>query len=232
MHKVYRQFWSEQEIDDLFAIFLKNNNNWNVQKTTNAGHDEALNTKEYDEEYVSNYDKHARIADGLGKNPSDIPEHFTNKLRKLLHEEWSEPTGIKSWFYMEDWTINRYLGTSGGKFEWHKDKLDFFKYNSDDSHEAMFIKNSRPEREISISVALNDKSEYNNGDFTIDSGDGNKTPVDLNKGDMCMFTSDTFHSVEPVTGDGVRYALIIWVCDGDKHKEWNMHYADNLKTGQ
>ncbi len=232
MHKVYRQFWSEQEIDDLFAIFLKNNNDWNVQKTTNAGHDEALNTKEYDEEYVSNYDKHARIADGLGKNPSDIPEHFTNKLRKLLHEEWSEPTGIKSWFYMEHWTINRYLGTSGGKFEWHKDTLDFFKYNSDDSHEAMFIKNSRPEREISISVALNDKSEYNNGDFTIDSGDGNKTPVDLNKGDMCMFTSDTFHSVEPVTGDGVRYALIIWVCDGDKHKEWNMHYADNLKTGQ
>lgn len=211
MHKVYRQFWSEQEIDDLFAIFLKNNNDWNVQKTTNAGHDEALNTKEYDEEYVSNYDKHARIADGLGKNPSDIPEHFTNKLRKLLHEEWSEPTGIKSWFYMEHWTINRYLGTSGGKFEWHKDTLDFFKYNSDDSHEAMFIKNSRPEREISISVALNDKSEYNNGDFTIDSGDGNKTPVDLNKGDMCMFTSDTFHSVEPVTGDGVRYALIIWV---------------------
>lgn len=58
MHKVYRQFWSEQEIDDLFAIFLKNNNDWNVQKTTNAGHDEALNTKEYDEEYVSNYDKH------------------------------------------------------------------------------------------------------------------------------------------------------------------------------
>ena len=46
MHKVYRQFWSEQEIDDLFAIFLKNNNDWNVQKTTNAGHDEALNTKE------------------------------------------------------------------------------------------------------------------------------------------------------------------------------------------
>ena len=233
MHKVYRQFWSYEEIDDLFTLFDQHND-WKVMKTTSSGHDEAKsrNTPELDKEFVDSYDKQARIADGKIVRMKHIPQHFTEKLRKLLHNDWSEPTKIYSWSYMEDWTVNRYLGETNGKFEWHQDTLDFFKYNSTDTAEEAFVKNLRPNREISISVALNDKREYNNGDFTIDAGDGKKTPIDLDKGDMCVFTSNTFHSVEPVTGDGVRYALIIWVCDGDKHKEWNMHFGDNTNSGQ
>jgi predicted 2-oxoglutarate/Fe(II)-dependent dioxygenase YbiX len=226
MHKVYRQFWSNEEIDDLFDIFLRaSDNSWKVQKSTKYGLDESKIT-------ANKVEETARIADGISVRPETLPEHFPMKLRKLLHKDWSEPTGVQSWFYSEEWAINRYLGESGGKFDWHEDTLDYFMYNSNETPEQNFLRNTRPARKISISVAMNDKSDYNDGDFTIDSGDGNKTPVDLNKGDMCIFTSNTFHSVEPVTGDGVRYALIIWVVDGDLHKEWNMHYVDNLKTGQ
>lgn len=231
MHKVYRQFWSEDEVDDLFEMFGVNNN-WQVQKTTSRGYDEALsgNTPEADARYLAG--DQSRIADALIVDIHHVPQHFTEKLRRVLHDDWSETTSVNSWCFDESWSINRYLGKSKGKFEWHQDTLSFFKFNSNKSPEEIFLSNTRPGRVISISVALNNKREYNNGDFTIDAGDGKKTPVNLDKGDMCMFTSDTFHSVEPVTGEGVRYALIIWVTDGDKHKEWNMHYADNIKTGQ
>tara|TARA_R110002126_G_scaffold4909_26_gene25393 strand:- start:7354 stop:8025 length:672 start_codon:yes stop_codon:yes gene_type:complete len=223
MYKVYHKFWSRDEIDDLYRYFDRATMEWYKSHSVNATVDEAkINT--------GNYEERHRIAGAKILQPKNIPDHFKNKLIKAFKEDFSEIGN--EWHFDEAWSVQRYKGDEGGKFEWHMDVLEHFNYNSDKTPEQLFIANTRPARKLSISVALNDKSDYNDGNFTIDAGDGNKTPVDLNKGDMCVFTSETFHSVEPVTGEGTRYALIIWVVDGEEFIEWQKHYVDNTEIGQ
>jgi len=61
-------------------------------------------------------------------------------------------------------------------------------------------------RKISMSVLLNDPSEFTGGDFEI-LEEGRKIP--LNKGDAVFFASFLVHRVKPVTS-GVRKSLVQW----------------------
>ena len=49
--------------------------------------------------------------------------------------------------------------------------------------------------------------------------------MDLDRGDMVIFTSNTYHGVEPVT-EGTRYALIIWALSYNEIYEWNKYYKN------
>ena len=132
-----------------------------------------------------------------------------------------------SYYFDEEWAIQRYLGEQGGKFDWHQDILDFFQYVQGSTAEEHFIRNTRPNRKLSVSVAMNNKSDYNDGNLVIGTKEekSERVPVDLDRGDMVIFTSNTYHGVEPVT-EGTRYALIIWALSYNEIYEWNKYYKN------
>ena len=222
MHKIYREFWSKEELDDLSKVIITRDD-WSVSGTISRGQ-----IKDKKEELSSDYynmKARSRISQSQTKPPIDIQVHFKNKLLKVMDRDF--PMENDSYYFDEEWAIQRYQGIQGGKFDWHQDVLDFFKYVSGDSAEQHFIKNTRPHRRLSVSVAMNDKSDYNEGNLVVGTLDekSERVPVDLDRGDMVIFTSDTWHGVEPVT-EGIRYALIIWALSYNEIIEWNQHYKD------
>jgi PKHD-type hydroxylase len=64
-------------------------------------------------------------------------------------------------------------------------------------------------RKISVSVLLNDPSEYDGGDFEISIGAHNKI-CSRAKGGVILFPSYALHRVTPITR-GTRYSLVAWI---------------------
>jgi len=134
----------------------------------------------------------------------------------------------KKLYTSESLSLLKYDSRLKAKFDWHKDTLNYYidvdqqnKFIKDP--EQLYIRNTRPKRNVSISVALNDVSEYNGGTLILDeAGDENEknaSVIRLNKGYAVLFDSDMYHGVHPVT-EGTRYALIIWLYDLEQFYEW------------
>ena len=208
MYKVFKQLFSVEEIDSIVTIF--NNSNKDGWRRLGAVGSDS---------HAVDYSK-SRVAVAQMMHPGKVPSEFA--LRVLTAVE--EVDQSRKFEFQEGWTLNKYKATEKGHFYWHKDRLDGFMYHGSAvgklSAEKIFINNMRPHREMSVSVALNNRSDYNGGQFIIDTGDGNKTPIDLNKGDAVVFDSDTFHGVQDVT-EGERLALVIWLVDREKVLQWN-----------
>ncbi|WP_369809252.1 2OG-Fe(II) oxygenase [Oceanicoccus sp. KOV_DT_Chl] len=64
-------------------------------------------------------------------------------------------------------------------------------------------------RKISISIPLNDPSEYEGGELQFNAGGLLLTP-DQEKGKALMFPSWMMHRVTPVTL-GRRYSMVVWI---------------------
>lgn len=228
MYKIYRKFWSDKELDDLYNLIVSNK--WHIQGTVGANDIKDRNDIQ-DKDYYSKKNR-ARIAQAQTLRPKNIPVHFKDKLLKVMNSDFTVEGD--SYYFDEEWAINRYLGTQGGKFDWHEDVLDFFIYEKGSTAEQHFIRNTRPQRKLSVSVAMNNKSDYNGGNLVIgeEFKNSKREPVDLDRGDMLIFTSNTYHGVEPVT-EGTRYALIIWALSYNEMNEWNKYYRileDNTET--
>ena len=222
MHKVYRGFWSEQELDDLFNIIVSNNE-WLISGTIGSGQIKDNNDTLRPDYY--NMKARSRISQAQTKPPKNIPNHFKHKLLQVMDRDFAMEDD--SYYFDEEWAIQRYLGEQGGKFDWHQDILDFFKYVQGSTAEEHFIRNTRPNRKLSVSVAMNNKSDYNDGNLVIGTKEekSERVPIDLDRGDMVIFTSDIYHGVEPVS-EGTRYALIIWALSYNELIEWNTHYKN------
>ena len=66
-------------------------------------------------------------------------------------------------------------------------------------------------RKLSISILLNDASEFDGGEFEICAGDPNDPfSHKLNKGDAIFFPSYLLHRVRPIK-EGIRKSLVVWV---------------------
>ena len=63
-------------------------------------------------------------------------------------------------------------------------------------------------RKLSMSVLLNDSSEFEGGDFTFYVS-AEPYSVDMGKGDIIVFPSYNLHKVSQVT-KGTRYSLVVW----------------------
>ena len=206
MHKVYRNLLSETELlaIEQAARAYRSNDAWSDSISVGTSYDSISANS-------------SRIAKSILIRPQDIPIAIRDKINAAAVDVQSG-----NYYFNEAWSIQRYLDIDGGKFDWHADTLRFFKYHKGDEKldaEDIFRRNTVPERAISVSIALNDREEYEGGQFIIDYGDGAKWPVDLDRGDACIFTSDTFHGVEPVT-NGVRDALIIWLVNYEDYVRW------------
>jgi hypothetical protein len=220
--KHYKQLFSEEEVNDLFNIIV-DNQDWYVSGT--VGNDQTkIELKDEDgnyhvpDDYYNN--PRSRISQGKGKHPDQIPNHFKKKILHMINDYAPDARG---YYFNESWTVQRYLGEQGGKFDWHHDDISFFKMDPTLSPDKLFVQNAHPRRRLSISVAMNDHSDYNHGNLVVDeTGTGMRdkaTTMYLKKGDACIFQSSTLHAVEPVS-EGTRFALIIWVVFKEDYKLW------------
>ena len=95
----------------------------------------------------------------------------------------------------------------GGFYEWHHDSLG-----------GPFVKKGRltgKVRKLSMSVLINDASEFDGGEFEVAVGyRGNEIYTEVvelkNPGDVVVFPSVLEHRVRPITR-GVRKSLVCWI---------------------
>lgn len=205
MYKVFRKLLTESELLHIENIFGRRREGWSRAKAVNliAGK-------------IDEYSSRRALLKVVR------PEHFAEKLKQKLINACKEVVP-GNYVFSEGWSINKYKAEEKGHFYWHIDYIDGFNYQGDKigkmTPEEIFISNIKPNRAMSISVALNDRSSYNGGQFVIDVGDGMQTPIDLDRGDAVVFDSRTYHGVNDVT-EGERLALVIWLVNEQEYIEW------------
>ena len=103
---------------------------------------------------------------------------------------------------IESYQIGRYTAKDSGHYDWHQDGLGGWKniYNK-----PLNVHLHNKTRKLSMSLILNDPSEYEGGQLEIW---GNKVGV-YKKGSIIFFPSWMLHRVTPVT-KGTRYSLVMW----------------------
>lgn len=97
----------------------------------------------------------------------------------------------------------------GQYYDWHPDQ-NHSPYNDkhDQSHRGKI-------RKLSVTISLNDGSEYEGGELEFDFGKSKgkqvfKTCTEIKpKGSIVVFPSFVYHRVLPVTS-GTRYSLVMW----------------------
>lgn len=99
---------------------------------------------------------------------------------------------------MENTQLGRYSG--GGHYSWHADT---------------FAPENGQQRKLSISILLNDFSEFEGGEFKFKNLSDEQQPK-LTQGSVLVFPSFLEHMVTPITS-GVRYSAVTW-CRGASFK--------------
>jgi PKHD-type hydroxylase len=116
------------------------------------------------------------------------------------------------WNFEWDWTESAQftIYKKGQYYNWHCDSWDepYNNPNNLDVHGKY--------RKLSVTVSLNDSSEYTGGDLEFDlrnKNPGTKTIVKCKEikpvGSIVVFPSFVWHRVNPVT-KGTRYSLVMW----------------------
>lgn len=100
----------------------------------------------------------------------------------------------------------------GQHFNWHPDGP----FGVMDRRGLNCIPDHLQWRKLSLSIALNDESEYSGGDFQIMNAHTNPAcnavnTIRMAKGTAILFPAFSAHRVSPVTA-GVRKSLIYWFC--------------------
>lgn len=94
----------------------------------------------------------------------------------------------------------------GDKYEYHTDMIF-----GEENHDMNVLP-----RKLSLSICLNDPSEYEGGQFQLCTGGSVDIVAEQAKGRVLAFPSFVLHRVTPVT-KGVRRSLVVWVL-GNKFK--------------
>jgi len=93
---------------------------------------------------------------------------------------------------LEQVQIGRYAAEDGGHYAWHIDGTE--------PEDGM-------QRKLSVSILLNDSSEFEGGELQIKHVDSNN--ILTKRGSILVFPSFMEHRVTPVTW-GVRYSAVTW----------------------
>lgn len=137
--------------------------------------------------FVENKD--LRITDVLWAKQLSVIGCIASSYIKAANEaaEWNYDYSL-----IEQIQLARYR--QGGHYDWHKDT---FCPNSENQ-----------QRKLSISILLNDPSEFNGGDFMFRELEDFQQPK-LKKGSVIVFPSFLEHTVSPITS-GIRYSAVTW----------------------
>ena len=117
--------------------------------------------------------------------------HMYQDLNKFIQQANENHFGFGDVRVTENAQFTEY--PVGGFYDWHMDC---------DTHMA----HEPPVRKISMTLLLNDPSEFEGGDLEI-MGPGRRTP--LKQGHAICFASFLNHRVQPVT-KGMRQSLVVW----------------------
>ena len=117
--------------------------------------------------------------------------HMYQDLNKFIQQANENHFGFGDVRVTENAQFTEY--PVGGFYDWHMDC---------DTHMA----HEPPVRKISMTLLLNDPSEFEGGDLEI-MGPGRSTP--LKQGHAICFASFLNHRVQPVT-KGMRQSLVVW----------------------
>ena len=105
--------------------------------------------------------------------------------------------------YVPEIQFTEYLGSEGGKYDWHEDIFWA------DHHKAYH-------RKISMSIQLSNSFDYKGGDLEFKDIEGMDTDAMRLQGSAILFPSYLSHRVTPVT-EGTRYSLVAWM-EGPKFR--------------
>jgi PKHD-type hydroxylase len=129
-------------------------------------------------------------------------------LYKKLYEisyKYNQKTKFDISHTLDGIQYTEYYGSEKGKYDWHMDSGA-----------------NSVSRKISISVLLNDPSEFEGGELEFflggdynDESNSLKFNAKLEKFSACIFPSFMMHRVKPVT-KGVRKSLVFWI-GGSSH---------------
>mgnify|MGYP001158571502 FL=1 len=126
---------------------------------------------------------------------NDLVMHFANRANKAAF-------GFDISF-LEDIQYTIYNGTDEGYYDWHYD--------------TFWANAGAFDRKLSVTIQLSNPSEYQGGEFLLDSQYEQPNPNDLKtRGTVLVFPSPITHTVKPVTS-GVRKSLVAWG-EGPKFK--------------
>jgi|TARA_R100001530_G_scaffold127717_1_gene97024 PKHD-type hydroxylase len=157
--------------------------------------------------------------------------HKLAKKRKLKKATVGEKLEVKDTirksnisFLTEDW-IHRKLHSfitkanqkAGWNFEWFKtEEVQYTEYLLNQFYDYHVDCHVIPtptnrQRKLSITISLNDSSEYEGGEFKLmlSPNEVREIPELKKKGTVVVFPSSTWHKIEPVT-KGKRYSLVAW----------------------
>jgi hypothetical protein len=145
-------------------------------------------------------DKNVRSVKVAYITDEKIRKRFYNIILDLNKKYWNYDIHEDYTIAVEPLHLCLYLTEDKGHYTWHKDSIE----STGCDHM----------RKLSFSLLLNDKNSWSGGDLQIHLGlspNGNPLMGDTSSlnsmGDMCVFTSSTYHRVTPVTRNH-RLALV------------------------
>lgn len=128
-------------------------------------------------------------------------------LQPYVHEANSKAGWNFDWDFSQACQFTVY--SPGQYYDWHPDQ------NADVYTEKDGPNMMGKYRKLSMTVSLNDGSEYDGGELEFDMGKHRGKPVTKicneikPKGSIVVFPSFVYHRVLPVT-QGTRYSLVVW----------------------
>jgi PKHD-type hydroxylase len=145
----------------------------------------------------STHNNGARSSEIRWINPNDPSSRFITDVLWYYAREANRNAFGFDIDYLPDIQYTKYTADDNGKYDWH--------------HDTFWANPTAYDRKISIVIQLTDPSEYEGGDFEIDSQYA-QMPADQirAKGSVMVFPSFLLHRVTPVT-KGVRRSLVSWI---------------------
>jgi PKHD-type hydroxylase len=152
------------------------------------------------------------------KSKQKLLKHRNSKIAWLnepwiyneLHQLVIKANKDAEWNFQFDYSENLQftLYEKGQFYEWHQDSFDSVMYNKGDPNYNGKI------RKLSVTVSLNDSSEYTGGRLQFMDRAGLKQKIItceeiISKGSVVVFPSFMWHRVTPVK-KGIRKSLVMW----------------------
>lgn len=130
-------------------------------------------------------------------NPNDVNSRFVTDTLWYYGREANKNAFGFDVDYLPDIQYTKYTAEENGKYDWHCD--------------TFWANPSTYDRKISIIIQLSNSSDYEGGDFQIDSQYA-QLPADQirTKGTVIVIPSFLTHRVTPVTS-GTRRSLVSWI---------------------
>ena len=136
-----------------------------------------------------------RTSEVAWMNKSSYNEPLWDRLSTVVAEVNRRYFHFDLYGFYEPFQLGMYRAENQGHYDWHTD---------------MAMTDNNVPRKLSMSLLLNDPSEFEGGNLEIKGINNEPMNLELKKGRAWFFPSWVLHRVTPITR-GVRKSLVVWV---------------------